>query len=181
MLNKELSAAERFDFAADIVLEHEGGFTDNPRDPGKTTNFGITQRDLTRCYERLSLPNDVMYLTKPQAKIYYKSEWWDKYHYNAIDSLYFATKIFDMAVNIGAKQGHMLTQIACNACGHYLEEDGILGEKTFEAINEICLHNRMDDLKFELQNEQKWHYEYLVEQNPKLKVFLKGWLKRASW
>jgi len=180
-MDKILTPAERYNFAVGTLLGHEGGYSNNPADPGGATNFGITQRELTRCYARLKLPADVKLLTKPQAKIYYKFEWWDKYHYEAINSLYIATKIFDMAVNMGAQQAHILAQRACNWCGHDLKVDGILGGKTLGALNEITLHNREEDLKGELINEQKWFYEHLVEEKPTLKVFLKGWLKRAEW
>jgi len=181
MTDKVLTPAERYVSAVTALLEHEGGYSNNPADPCGATNFGITQRELTRCYSRLKLPADVKLLTKAQAKIYYKSEWWDKYHYEAINSLYIATKIFDMAVNMGAEQATLLVQRACNACGHNLKVDGILGGKTLGAINEISLHNREEDLKYELQDEQKWFYEHLTEEKPSLKVFLKGWLSRAEW
>jgi len=181
MTDEKLTPAERYNSAVIVLLNHEGGYSNHPKDPGGATNFGITQRELTRCYARLKLPSDVKSLTKVHAKIYYKSEWWDKYHYEAINSLYIATKIFDMAVNMGAEEAAILTQRACNACGHNLKVDGILGGKTLGVINEINLHNREEDLKYELQEEQKWFYEHLCEEKPTLKVFLKGWLSRAEW
>ena len=33
-----------FELAIPIVLKHEGGFADNPADPGGATNFGISLR-----------------------------------------------------------------------------------------------------------------------------------------
>ncbi len=181
MSNKKFTPAERYNSAVAVLLNHEGGYTNIPDDPGGATNFGITQRELTRCYARLKLPSDVKKLSMPQAKIYYKAEWWDKYHYEAINSLYIATKIFDMAVNMGASEAHELVQRAVNACGHKVAVDGILGGLTIGAINEISLHNREEDLRYEIQDEQKWFYEHLVEEKPELGIFLKGWLSRASW
>lgn len=33
-----------FEKAFDILLGHEGGFVDHPKDPGGATRYGITQR-----------------------------------------------------------------------------------------------------------------------------------------
>ena len=177
----KLTPEKRFDYAVNVVLTNEGGYSDDIDDPGGETNFGITQSDLNDCAKVLNLPTEVNNLTSDDAKRLYRVMYWDKYHYEAINSLAIATKVFDLAVNMGAHQAHILAQRACNWCGHNLEVDGILGGKTIGALNEITLHNREEDLKGELINEQKWFYEHLVEEKPTLKVFLKGWLKRAEW
>jgi lysozyme family protein len=33
----------RFEQAVELVLQHEGGFVQHPRDPGGATKFGITR------------------------------------------------------------------------------------------------------------------------------------------
>ncbi len=182
----KITPSGRYDAACNVVLEHEGLFTNNPADPGGATNYGISLRFL-KSYGidinddgQINLM-DIKSLTKEEAKAIYKKYWWDKFHYEAINSFYIATKIFDMAVNMGASQAHKLVQRACSFVGHNLKVDGILGAKSLGAINEICLHNREEDLRYEIQEEQKWFYEHLVDDHPKLKVFLKGWLNRASW
>ena len=121
-------------------------------------------------------------MTRVEAEYFYKKVYWDEYNYNAINSLPIATKIFDMAVNMGAHEAHTLVQRSLTYCGHSeIAIDGILGGKSIGAINEICLHGRQADLRIELINEAKWFYEHLVEEKPTLKKFLNGWLERASW
>jgi lysozyme family protein len=176
----------RFQKAVSVVLDHEGLFTNNPSDPGGATNYGISLRFLKNYGIDINDDGqinlkDIEELKPSQAQEIFKKYWWDKYNYDAINSLYLATKIFDMAVNMGAQQAHKLVQEALSYCGHKLEVDGVLGSKTLAAINEVILHNREDDLKYEIQEEQKWFYEHLADDKPALKVFLKGWLKRASW
>ena len=181
-MDDELSPCNRFNYAVNIVLQHEGGYTNDPADPGGKTNFGITEEDLQEHARALNLPLDVKELGKTEAEYFYKKVYWDEYHYDSINSLAIATKIFDMAVNMGAYEAHELVQKALRYCGHsQIEVDGILGAKTISAINEVCLHGREQDLHCELIDEQKWFYQYLVEEKPNLKVFLDGWLKRASW
>jgi len=184
MANMDVSGAltpeQRFQFAIRIVLRHEGGYTYDKDDAGGETNWGITQRELTRVYKRLPLPAYVKDLSRADAKLYYRKQWWEKYHYEAVNALDIGTKIFDMAVNMGPQQAHILTQCAANTCGQQLKIDGIFGGKTIGAINELVLEGRTDDLKAELREEQKSYYEHLVNNKPVLKKFIKGWLKRAA-
>lgn len=178
----QLSSQERFDSAVNVVLEHEGGYSNNPKDPGGETNFGITHIDLQAHARELNLPLDVKELTRVEAEYFYKKVYWDEYNYNAINSLPIATKIFDMAVNMGAHEAHELVQRALGYCGYSnISVDGVIGVHTLAAINEVTLHGRESDLMDELVNEAKWFYDYLVEEKPTLKKFLNGWLKRASW
>jgi lysozyme family protein len=176
-----ITAYGRYLYAFKAVLDNEGGYSNQVLDDGGPTNFGITQRELTRIWRADNLPPDVKNLTQDDAEKYYKIEWWDKYHFDAINSLPIATKLFDMAVNMGPLHATKLIQRACNWCGHNLAEDGVIGPKTFYAINDICLHNRQSDLMQELMAEQLFFYEDLVAKNPKLKVFLKGWMNRAAF
>lgn len=182
MINDIVTPQGRFDCAVSVVIAHEGGYSDDAGDPGGETNFGITKADLEAHARDLNLPLDVKELTRVEAEYFYKKVYWDEYNYNAINSLPIATKIFDMAVNMGAHEAHELVQRALGYCGYSnLFDDGIIGAHTLAAINEVSLHGRESDLMDELVNEAKWFYDHLVEEKPTLKKFLKGWLKRASW
>lgn len=182
-----LTPSGRFDYAVKHVLEHEGGFSNDKNDPGGATNYGISLRflkemDIDFDHDGDIDIQDVKNIHFTDAIDIYKKYFWDKNHYEAINSLEIAAKIFDIAVNIGASRAHKIAQKGCTYCGHKdLKIDGILGPKSFAAINEITTHGRQSDLMDEIVNEQKWFYEHLTEDNPKLKVFLKGWLNRAAW
>lgn len=179
----DLTPQGRFNYAVGVILAHEGGYSNDHDDPGGETNFGITQIDLKEHIKDFtSFPTDVKDLTQIEAEYFYKKVYWDEYNYNAINSLPIATKIFDMAVNMGSHEAHELTQRALGYCGYSnLVVDGILGGHTLAAINETCLHGREEDLMNELIDECKWFYEHLVQEKPILKKFLNGWLERASW
>jgi len=61
---------------ADYILKVEGGFADNPKDPGGRTKFGITAATLASARARLKdagLPEDVRDLTKEQALAIYEN------------------------------------------------------------------------------------------------------------
>tara|TARA_R100000963_G_C4537062_1_gene35886 strand:+ start:39 stop:254 length:216 start_codon:yes stop_codon:yes gene_type:complete len=66
----------KFDDIIEVVLEHEGGYVNDPDDPGGETNFGVAKR---------SHPDvDIANLTKDSAKEIYKEHYWDK---NKVESL----------------------------------------------------------------------------------------------
>lgn len=177
---------DRFNFAFNEVIKHEGGFCNNKNDPGGPTNYGVSLHFLNEMgidinHDGLIDINDVRQIHSPVAANIYKKYFWDKYHYEAINSLAVATKIFDMSVNMGPLQAHKIVQEACNHNGYQLVNDGILGPKTFAALNEITAHNREEDLMNDIVDGQKWFYDHLVEDHPKLQVFLKGWMNRATY
>jgi type VI secretion system secreted protein VgrG len=178
----KLLPQQRFEYALNILLEDEGGYSNDADDPGGSTNLGITQEDLDNYHEKLGLPAKVEQLTREDAAKYYKIMWWDRFHYEAINSLNIATKIFDMAVNIGACESHKLLQKALIYSGYpEMKVDGILGPKTIAATNECTLHGRESDLMENICEETSSYYKTITEENPKLYKFLKGWLKRAAW
>lgn len=59
-----------FDIAFDRLMGHEGGYVNNPADPGGETNWGISKR---------SYPNvDIRNLTRDQAKEIYRADFWNR-------------------------------------------------------------------------------------------------------
>ena len=99
-----------FESALHVVLQHEGGYIDNPDDPGGATKYGITQKSLNSCCASLDIPGKVENLTPADAAIYYKNEWWNKYNYSKIKSEKIARKLFDMAVNMGSYKANKIIQ-----------------------------------------------------------------------
>lgn len=86
------SDAFREAFAATIGAE--GGYVNDPRDPGGETQFGISKR---------SYPDiDIRSLTLDQARAIYLRDFW---HANRCDELpaRLAVQLFDAAVNHGAR------------------------------------------------------------------------------
>jgi len=167
----------RFEDAIGTVLAHEGGFVDNPADPGGRTNFGITQGyyDGLAAHGKVE-PLDVKDLTIDQAKAIYQQFWWNAFQYEAINDQTVATKVFDEAVNVGSRRMHKFTQQACNVLGQNLIVDGNLGPKSFEAINACDPQALVTQLRSELAT----YYTNLANAKPELKIFLRNWLRRAA-
>ncbi|AVQ81642.1 glycoside hydrolase family 108 protein [Variovorax sp. PMC12] len=108
-----------FDQAFDRLLGHEGGYVNDPRDPGGETNWGISKR---------SYPNvDVKALTQDAAKAIYRRDYWAPVRADELpDSVRF--DVFDAAVNSGVTQSAKWLQ---RAVGAY--PDGVIGAQTVAA------------------------------------------------
>lgn len=153
--------------AVEVMLSHEGGWSDDPTDPGGRTRWGISQR---------SYPDvDVENLTREAAIAIYRRDWWDRYGYGAIVDQALATKIFDLAVNVGAKRAHMLLQQALRAAGATVRVDGVLGPATIAAIAAV----KPGELLAALRSEAAGFYRILELRSPPLGRFINGWLNRA--
>ena len=154
----------QFDDIIEVVLKHEGGYVNDPDDPGGETNFGIAKR---------SHPNvDIKNLTKDGAKEIYKEHYWDG---NKVESLPENLRhiAFDMYVNQGKSRGVKILQQAANAKGAGLKVDGGLGPMTLKAITESNV---------ELQRVRAYRIKYyadLVTRKPDLEKFYFGWFRRG--
>lgn len=155
----------RFENAIDIVLKHEGGYVNNPADPGGETKYGISKR----AYPALDIKN----LTVKQAKEIYRRDYW---RYDRIRNQQVATKVFDMAVNMGPPRAHRLLQRALKHLGRKrLVVDGKFGPKTLRATTQV----NPEDLVTELRALVAERYARLTLKNRSLSIFLKGWMRRA--
>ena len=174
----------KFELAIDSVLRHEGGFSNDPTDPGGTTNFGISLRYLVGAGIDVDGDGDVdaediRLLTKEQAAEIYRNRWWNKYNYSAIVSQPLATKIFDTSVNVGAPQSHIFLQRSLNNLfGNNLNVDGKLGPTTLAAVNVLGTNDSTVLALF--RQQQMRFYRLLITQKPELEKYQNGWLRRAN-
>lgn len=170
-----------FDLAIPVVLKHEGGFADNPADPGGATNFGISIRYLRSIGEVIDIDGDGdmdaadMRLLPQGTAIELYRDIWEQNRYAQIGDQDLATKVFDLTVNAGARQSHKLLQRALRACGVTLTEDGILGMVTLAAVNKVPGFPQIVGLR----SEAAGFYRSLTVQKPALAVFLPNWIRRA--
>jgi len=175
-----------FKYAIPATLEFEGGYVNDPVDAGGATKYGISLRFLKGLPKEWADTNldggvdvdDIKALKKEDAMAIYEEFWWKKYHYRLIDAQEVATKVFDMAVNMGATQAHKLLQRACQkACfGDQPKDDGVLGIVTLGFINNVDPKRLLALLRAQCV----WFYEKIIERNPKQAKFKAGWLRRAA-
>lgn len=157
----------KFDAAIGLVLAHEGGYVNDPVDPGGETNFGISKR---------SYPNvDIAALTQTQAIDIYQRDFWDK-QWDGIESQELATALLDASVNMGRTAAVKLLQKSVNKalCREELVVDGIFGTKTLAMVNVATAKTII-----EFRASRTMFYVDLAWVKPEMKKFLPGWIRRA--
>lgn len=154
-----------FDVAVKVVMQEEGGLSNNPLDPGGQTRFGISHKSFPLV--------DIATLTLQQAEDIIKENYW---RFDEVNAQEIATKLLDMAVNLGLGTAIRLLQTALTVLGVPTTTDGCWGPNTLAT----CNGSHSDQLLIELRTQQQHHYVSLVANNPSLYPFLKGWLRRAN-
>ena len=110
-----------FDQAFDRLISNEGGYVNDPADPGGETNWGISKRS----YPHVDIAN----LTREGAKAIYLRDYWQRGQMDQYDPA-IAFQVFDMAVNSGIETAVRILQRAAGVA-----EDGDIGPVTLAAIN----------------------------------------------
>jgi lysozyme family protein len=153
-----------FSKAIKFVFENEGGFVNDFTDSGGETKYGISRK---------SYPDwDIENLTEEDAIEIYRQDFWQPYK-NFEDRL--ATKLFDLAVNLGHRRAIQILQRALRCIGAKIEDDGVLGPVTKRAVESV----NVDLLLPAIKSEAAGVYRNLATVNVSQKKFLKGWLRRA--
>jgi lysozyme family protein len=114
-----------FDDVFDRLMGHEGGYSNDPRDPGGETQWGISKR---------SYPTvDIKALTRDEAKAIYRRDFWDRLNADSLpDGVAF--QLFDFAVNSGSETAVRYLQRAVGVAddGHW----GPVSQAAAEAMSE---------------------------------------------
>jgi lysozyme family protein len=105
------------------LIDHEGGYVNNPRDPGGETKYGISKR----AYPAL----DIADLTLDDAKGIYKRDYWERAQ---CDRLHpdLAFQVFDGAVNSGIGNSIRWLQDAAGVA-----VDGVVGPLTVRKVGDM--------------------------------------------
>ena len=163
---------DRFEKIFDYLLKVEGGYSDDKNDKGGKTKYGIIEEEA----RDFGYKGNMQDLTKDFAKNIYLKKY---YLGNKLDKVVndkVALSICDWAVNSG-RNGTKNVQVALNQInGSDLVVDGIIGNKTLEALNSV------DSEKFleVYHNLQRIYYKKKVEADNTQKRFFDGWINRVE-
>ena len=166
-----------------ILLQFEGGWVNDPDDPGGATNKGITFRTFKAYSQRLlgvdPTIENLRNLTDQQAGEIYKKIYWDRVDGDHIDSQDLANIFCDFYVNAGGNAVKVMQRILINNFSEKISVDGAMGPNTFAALQDAAnkdlprLYNTYKAKRIEF-------YEKLAQRKPKLQKFLQGWLNRVN-
>ena len=153
-----------FEKAVRIILEHEGGYVNDPADPGGETKYGISKR----AYPDLNIKT----LSIEDAKAIYYRDYWLKIYGDKLFYENLSLEVFDMAVNAGTGTAVKILQSILN-----VDQDGIIGPLTLKSLksnfNKRAVHFHYKWLRL-------YYYIKIARHNPTFSKFIYGWARRVE-
>lgn len=157
---------QNFRDCLELVLKHEGGFVNHPKDPGGVTNLGVTKKVWEDWIGHEVDEKAMRALTPAIVAPMYEMKYWRTSYCEklprGLDLL-----VFSMAVNAGSGRSVKLLQEAIGVVA-----DGVIGPRTMARINEANVETLID--KF---SEARTAFYKGLKTFP---VFGKGWLSRTD-
>jgi len=120
---------ENFEKCLIMLLKHEGGFVNHPKDPGGMTNLGVTKKVYEKYIGREVNEQEMRDLSPEDVAPIYKKNYWDRCKCDDLGSG-LDWCVFDWAVNSGTSRASKAVQKICGA-----NPDGVIGKKTLALIN----------------------------------------------
>ena len=146
------------------VVEREGGYVNDPDDPGGETKYGISKK----AYPKVG----IKHLTLDDAIEIYKNDYWIPAKVEHLPDRLQAV-YFDMVVNQGLSRAVKILQQAANGKRRKdkIAVDGKIGPNTIKACASLGPER--------LKAYRVMHYAKLVMNKPSLEKYYYGWFRRA--
>jgi lysozyme family protein len=155
---------QNFDKCLTMLLKHEGGFVDHPKDPGGMTNLGVTKAVYDKWIGRESTEAEMRGLTQDDVAPIYKKNYWDRCKCDQLPSGA-DWSVFDWAVNSGTGRASKAMQKIVGA-----KQDGAIGPKTLQMI----ANEKAEFLVERMYDQRQSFYEKLNT----FETFGRGWTRR---
>ena len=178
-----------FEGAAPTIFAHEGGWQNEPTDPGGETNFGLSTNGIIKSHNlgpkdleldpaTFGQPGYLKALKREIAeKIYRRLYWLPAYEQIADQTT--ATKLCDAAINMGWISAHECAQRAlARLVDPKLQIDGVLGPESLGAIAAVPAATFLAEFSDQLAQR---YVADLVARPAMIKTWERVWLKRAGY
>ncbi|MEN8833360.1 holin-associated N-acetylmuramidase [Pacificibacter sp.] len=174
---------------ANEIIAREGGYVNDPDDPGGATKFGVTIGTL----RRLGIDNDgdgrvtsddVRRITRTQARDIFIEHYFSGPRIDELPPVLQAS-VFDMYVNAGSNAVRILQRLLVDM-GQSIVVDGTIGPQTIEACH-IAQSLAPDHLADAFGIARRNYYYALADRRPKSRKYAMrrnggkgGWILRAE-
>lgn len=176
----------------DETLSNEGGFSNDPKDDGGMTLFGIARAknpnwggwpevDKIIKVNNLNVSDrdhwdDIARLCKKIKSVeeFYRSNFWNKIKGEEIFVNVVAQSIFDYGVNAG-----MGTSIKCLQRTLKIVDDGDFGPTTLKTLNNYTMENSLFKFHLEFTLRKIDRYLRIVKHDPVDERYIFGWVSRS--
>ena len=193
----KVPSGSNFERYQEKVFKHEGGYVNDPADPGGATNKGIIFSNFKRWAKSdLGIEptlGNLQNLSTEQASILYKKHFWDTFRGDEFDNGSVAFSLYDWTVTSGGAIKQLEKNLSKTLFSG-ITVDGKLSSNEVAALNKI---NHKD--LFDLVNQSRLdYYDVLIEKSKSkykkkhpnasekalkantLLKFKKGWAKRVN-
>ena len=155
---------KNFNKCLSMLLHHEGGFVNHPKDPGGMTNLGVTKAVYDKWIGRESTEEEMRELTSIEVAPIYKKNYLDRVRGDDLPSGV-DWCAFDWAVNSGSGRPAKAIQRAVGATA-----DGAIGPMSLQAV----MNKDAKDIVESVYTQRQSFYESLKT----FETFGRGWTRR---
>lgn len=172
------------DSMIDHLLRLEGGYVNDPDDPGGPTNFGVTQATLSDWRGYPVSADEVRNMPITEAREIYKRKYLYRPRIDELPAPIIPT-VFDMNVNAGGNSIKIL-QRTLRKFGEDVSVDGALGPQSIGATERV--HANAGEYLVDAYGIERRNYYYdLADRRPRSRKYARrrdggkgGWIKRAE-
>lgn len=171
------------------ILRAEGGYVNDPDDPGGATNFGVTIHTMRRLGLDLNEDGqvdtrDVRQLSREQAAEIFEEHYFHRPRINALPEALQAS-VYDMYVNSGSNAVKILQGLLLDM-GYDVARDGVIGPQTIRACF-AAFEEAEAFLADAYAIARRDYYYAIADRRPASRKYARrrdggkgGWIKRAE-
>jgi len=170
-----------FTQAFQLMIAHEGGYGNDPDDPGGETYKGVARKIFSKwdgwtkvdiLKRQTGFPANLDKDPELQQNVsdFYRVTFWDKMNGDQIANQDIANSIFDFGVNAGSGTSSSLAQMVVGA-----KSDGVIGPDSISAINNFD----PDHFLASFTVAKIARYVNIVKKRPTSRKYFYGWVIRA--
>tara|TARA_A100001391_G_C5037656_1_gene270020 strand:+ start:392 stop:916 length:525 start_codon:yes stop_codon:yes gene_type:complete len=163
-------AAGNYQKCLAMILHHEGGYVNHPKDPGGMTNLGVTKRVYEDWVGYSVSEHTMQNLTEEDVAPIYRKNYWDRIKADDLPSG-LDLCVFDFGVNAGTGRAAKYLQ---NLIGTVA--DGGIGPNTLRALANYVDSEGVESAIKNYQAERQSYYEKLKT----FETFGRGWTRRVE-
>lgn len=162
----------------DRIIDTEGGYVDDPNDPGGETNYGITSKVAARSGYKGPMRD----MPRSVAADIYRAKYWDKVRADDLFAISpeLAAEVVDTGVNMGPGTATKFLQTSLSAFGYDIAIDGGMGPKTLAALQLFAALRDVNVLTRAVDCLQGAKYIEIALKRDKSKTFVYGWMKNRT-
>ena len=162
---------ENYQHCLEMILHHEGGYVNHPKDPGGETNLGVTKR----VYEEWTMTigadtKEMKDLEIPDVAPIYEKNYWSRMKCDDIPSG-LDLCVFDFGVNAGPGRAAKYLQSMIGTT-----VDGGIGPNTLKALAAFVENEGLEYAIETYQANRQSYYEKLKT----FETFGRGWTRRVQ-